>query len=183
MRKHKIQKAINEYLQNNCIKNAQDLIDIEEILNNDEIELPNNIVINRNGICIEEFINWYTLLRYPKTYMECCEVVNASPYVKLVYDISDGQKYSYDVDNLQIYENIRKLKICRDAYWKIAGEPEPDKNITFFITYYRYNGNFILYKGGGIEPYNHILSFPTKEIRDDFYENFKDLIEQCKEFL
>ena len=27
------------------------------------------------------------------------------------------------------------------------------------------------------------LSFPTEEMRDAFYENFKDLIEQCKELL
>jgi hypothetical protein len=31
--------------------------------------------------------------------------------------------------------------------------------------------------GGGI------LLFPTEEMRDAFYENFKDLIEKCKEFL
>ena len=30
---------------------------------------------------------------------------------------------------------------------------------------------------------NVILAFPTKEMRDAFYENFKDLIEQCKELL
>jgi hypothetical protein len=30
---------------------------------------------------------------------------------------------------------------------------------------------------------NAILTFPTKEMRDTFYENFKDLIEQCKELL
>jgi hypothetical protein len=28
-----------------------------------------------------------------------------------------------------------------------------------------------------------ILAFPTEEMRDTFYENFKDLIEQCKELL
>ena len=27
------------------------------------------------------------------------------------------------------------------------------------------------------------LSFPKEEMRDAFYENFKDLIEQCKDFL
>jgi hypothetical protein len=27
------------------------------------------------------------------------------------------------------------------------------------------------------------LTFPTAEMRDAFYENFKDLIEECKEFL
>jgi hypothetical protein len=182
MRKHKIQKAINEYLQNNCIKNAQDLIDIEEILNNDEIELPNNIVINRNGICIEEFINWYTLLRYPKTYTDCCEIVNASPYVKLVYDISDGQKYSYDIDNLNIYENIRRLKICRDAYWKIAGDWKPNWTKENERKYCIVNteGNIIKWVQ---KTTNKILAFPTAEMRDAFYENFKDLIEICKELL
>ena len=30
---------------------------------------------------------------------------------------------------------------------------------------------------------NTILAFPTEEMRDAFYENFKELIEQCKELL
>jgi hypothetical protein len=30
---------------------------------------------------------------------------------------------------------------------------------------------------------NAVLIFPTEEMRDDFFENFKDLIEQCKEFI
>jgi hypothetical protein len=30
---------------------------------------------------------------------------------------------------------------------------------------------------------NVVLSFPTEEMRDIFYENFKELIEECKELL
>ena len=30
---------------------------------------------------------------------------------------------------------------------------------------------------------NAILSFPTEEMRDAFYENFKDLINECKDFI
>ena len=30
---------------------------------------------------------------------------------------------------------------------------------------------------------NRILAFPTIEMRDAFHDNFKDLIEQCKELL
>jgi hypothetical protein len=30
---------------------------------------------------------------------------------------------------------------------------------------------------------HNILAFPTEEMRDAFYENFKDWIEQCKELL
>ena len=127
---------------------------------------------------------------YPKSYKDCCDVVNASPYVTLVYDRFNGQTYSYDIDNLQIYENLRKLKICRDAYWKIAGEElglgkpwefeNPSKNWVFTIEcaagcIYKYAGMNILN--------NHILVFPTVEMRDAFYENFKELIEKCKELL
>ena len=113
--------------------------------------------------------------------MECCEVVNASPYVKLVYDISDGQKYSYDVDNLPICENIRRLKICRDAYWKLAVNWKYDVNKTEEYFY-------IVNKCGRIVKehymnFNHILAFPTEEMRDAFFENFKDLIEAVKELL
>lgn len=122
--------------------------------------------------------------QYPKTYDECCKVVNASPYVELIYNVSDGQKYSYDIDNLQIYENIRRLKICRDAYWKIAGEQmglgkpwEPDWNDLST------NHEFIKINKGCFTYSSRVLVFPTKEMRDAFYENFKDLIEQCNELL
>ena len=125
---------------------------------------------------------------YPKTYEECCKIVNANPYVRLVYDVSDGQTYSYDEDELQHCENIRRLKICRDAYWKIAGEemgygkpwvPNWIHNTEKYVIY-PYQYLFSIDK----ENYrNTILAFPTKEMRDVFYENFKDLIEECKKFL
>lgn len=126
--------------------------------------------------------------QYPKTYKECCDVVNASPYVALVYDSFNGQTYSHDIDNLQIYENLRKLKICRDAYWKIAGEQigldkswRPDWNINE-LKYIIYYENDRLWFNDEISR-NTILAFPTEEMRNEFYDNFKDLIEQCKEIL
>ena len=127
--------------------------------------------------------------QYPKTYVECCKVVNASPHVTLVYDLSDGQKYSYDVDNIELYNNFRRLKICRDAYYKIAGEQmglekpwEPDWEDNcqkkWLIDFYHGGINFI--SGTNIQFY---LAFPTAEMRNAFYENFKELIEICKELL
>ena len=125
--------------------------------------------------------------KYPKAYEECCRIVNANPQIRLAYD--NGQKYAYDVDNLQRYEDTRKLIICRDAYWKIAGEEfglgkpwEPDwydcGSIKYIIGGYSgeigYDQNRTTHK---------ILAFPTKEMRDTFYENFKELIELCKDFL
>ena len=127
---------------------------------------------------------------YPKTCEECCRIVNANPCIRLIYDLSDGQKYSYDVDNLQHYENIRKLLICRDAYWKIAGEQmglgkpwKPDYVEGVVNTYYTihtFNNKLFC---AGTSHRNAILSFPTEEMRDAFYENFKKLIELVKELL
>ena len=127
--------------------------------------------------------------QYPKTYSECCKIVNASIFVSLVYNLTDGEGYSHDVDNLKIYDNIRRLKICRDAYWKIAGEElgldkpwEPDWNNDEEYKYGLFRLRDDIYKDAScINP--TLLIFPTKEMRDAFYENFKDLIEGCKEFL
>ena len=152
-----------------------------------ELQLGDYEIEVRNG-------KTYAVLKrqeYPKTYDECCKVVNASPYIKLVFNIDDGQKYSYDVDNLQCYENIRRIKICRDAYWKIAGEEmgldKPWDSVYgcgewgYWIEY-DINANKIYCQDSRLL-LNRLLVFPTKEMRDAFYENFKDLIEQCKELL
>jgi ribosomal protein S18 acetylase RimI-like enzyme len=125
---------------------------------------------------------------YPKTYEECCRIVNANPCIRLVYNLSDGQKYSYDEDNLRLYESIRKLLICRDAYWKIAGEEmglgkpwEPDWNDGELKWCMSYSGNYIEFDQ--YKSKHHTLAFPTEEMRDAFYENFDPDIEICKEFL
>jgi hypothetical protein len=44
-----------------------------------------------------------------------------------------------------------------------------------------YTGTYIT-KGVKCTP-SHILAFPTEEMRDAFFENFKELIELCKELL
>ena len=82
-----------------------------------------------------------------------------------------------------------KLLICRDAYWKIYGEDmgldkswEPDwkntKNVKYGITLYDDTITKMYLRNENV-----ILAFPTEEMRDAFYVNFKDLIEQCKELL
>lgn len=108
-----------------------------------------------------------------------------------MYNLFDGQKYSYDVDNLRLYESIRKLLICRDAYWKIAGEemglgkpwkPDYISRYSFRDEYYSiyYNG-FSLIKCNSFEA--HTFIFPTEEMRDAFKENFDKDLEFCKELL
>ena len=117
--------------------------------------------------------------QYPKTYEECCNILG-------IEDRENG----YCGYNYELFGEFQKLYICRDAYWKIAGEQmgldkpwEPDwcsvkqckfgiytsENQIKYITLYVLN--------------NLILVFPTEEMRDAFYKNFKELIEFCKELL
>ena len=114
--------------------------------------------------------------KYPKTYEECC---------KITEDVADASLTCFACNLLN---NFQKLLLCRNAYWKIAGEQmgldkpwEPDWNNSTSKYTIVVIGNDL------VEHYtflhNCILAFPTEEMRDTFYEYFKDLIEQCKELL
>lgn len=135
-----------------------------------EFKDENGNVINATKIVLEK-----KKKEYPKTYVECYSVLGYEP----------------DEDVVSCYrgkliESFVKLLICCDAYWKIAGdemglrEPwEPGDNKVFGI----------IRQHNKIQKYNDfvggstILEFPTEEMRDAFYENFKELINECKELL
>ena len=111
---------------------------------------------------------------YPKTYTACWYILR--------HDINNCIIEGY---KSELLNNFQKLLICRDAYWKIAGEEmglgkpwEPTMETVYCISR---NDNVIKcsYRGGK----SNILEFPTTEMRDAFYNNFKELIEFCKELL
>lgn len=117
--------------------------------------------------------------KYPDNYDECVRIAKNIHG----YDIHiDTPAYR------ELMESFVKLLICRDAYWKIAGEEmgldepwEPDWNDLN-------RKYFISLTCNGIGLYDdfrnpQVLVFPTAEMRDAFYENFKKEIEQCKELL
>ena len=116
--------------------------------------------------------------KYPTTYEECIALMH------LQDSIVEG-RCGYE---WRLISNLQKLLLCRDAYWKIAGEQmgldkhwEPDEeDEIFIICHSRISG---IYKSQGICTDNFILAFPTAEMRDAFYDNFKKEIEQCKELL
>lgn len=135
--------------------------------------------------------------QYPKDYDECCEVLMGKTdfqdfelvLTKLSTNINEENSISPEPPYISLINNFYKLLICRDAYWKIAGEQmglrklwkpdwcsELDLNYTII-----YNGLFIIKLNDTSR--HALLAFPTAEMRDAFYENFKDLIEQCKELL
>jgi hypothetical protein len=117
--------------------------------------------------------------QYPKTYEECCDILQ----LEHTFELKD-----LTIDEEKLTDSFIRLKRCRDAYWKIAGEEMgldkpwgPDWNKSSFkdVIICRRN-NIIKYAYAAI---NTILAFPTAEMRDAFYENFKGLIEDCKELL
>ena len=157
-----------------------DKLATEVTIDGNKITPPKNYLIGKitkvdNGMLIE-FVKKQP--QYPKDYEECCKVLGYEP----------------DEDEISCYQGhlielFVKLLICRDAYWKIAGEEmglekhwKPDWC----------NENKLKYciecSFGTIDKTVSIingclLAFPTTEMRNAFYENFKELIEQCKELL
>ena len=128
---------------------------------------------------------------YPKTYAECC-YVTGFVNTELVFedDYRDINPPIEQWKRLGLINQFNKLLICLDAYWKIAGEEmglgkpwEPDytnaaeKKFAIWIDF----GEIKL--GGAFTTTQMVLSFPTEEMRDVFYENFKELIEECKNLL
>jgi hypothetical protein len=117
--------------------------------------------------------------QYPKSYEDCCKILN-TPIDNF---ISKGAGYK-----AELLSTFQKLLICRDAYWKIAGEQmglgkpwEPKweiDNVKYSILVVE---NEI--RIGDNEEIQRLLVFPTEEMRDDFLKNFKERIDFCKELL
>jgi hypothetical protein len=113
---------------------------------------------------------------YPKTYEECCEIIHSDPKFYVDTHLYSG-----------ILETLYKLLICRDAYLKLYSEENglekpwgPDR-CTVVYGICREEGCIIKYDdcwGGAC-----VLEFPTRKLRDMFYEYFKIDIENCKELL
>ena len=123
---------------------------------------------------------------YPKTYEECCKILDfCGEYFFTTYE--DGIHFPGEENNIyQILKStsiLTKLLICRDAYWKIAGE-EMELGKNWEPDYNDFNKAFSMYCLCGkfglsvINPLQFV--FPSKEMRDEFAENFKKDIDSCK---
>lgn len=150
-------------------------------IDGEKLIAPNGYTIgtatrNGNSLIVEYFKN---KPQYPKTYGECSQIIKKVAKTTHELDIAYNPNLIY---------NFQKLLICRDAYWKIAGDQmklsnswEPcfkDDSDKYFICYVKDE----VWKSN-IRDCNKVLVFPTEEMRNAFYENFKDLIESCKELL
>ena len=134
--------------------------------------------------------------KYPQSYEECGKILGFNPIHSLAlqcvvasgYSIEDTQICAFERNLTIRLEYFRKLLICRDAYWKIAGEEmelvkpwEPDWGSDDLKWVIICKTNAIMKTS--VYNYNCILAFPTEEMRDAFKENFEPDIEICKELL
>ena len=145
------------------------------------IEIPEDYVIkddNGNVINATKIVLEKKKPKYPKTYCECKDILG-------LWDIDDTERGYYKTE---LIDKLQMLLICRDAYWKIAGDemglgkpwsPSDSDYITGRYCIFVQRGNIIC----DTPAQECILTFPTEEMRDAFYENFKELIESCKELL
>lgn len=178
----KTQEEINYWFQDNTIKSALDLSLIEKVLHNNNLDIPNNIIINKNGNTYDDFAHWYCdetkISNYPTTFDECKELLQLQDSI-----VSARRGYEW-----RLISYLQQLLMCRDAYWKIAGdamglgkpwEPDWDDEIQKYCI--RTDRNKIVNCSSSFN--NRILAFPTEEMRDVFNDNFKYLIESCKTLL
>ena len=188
-----VKKNINNNEHNSIDRNVNDICD--DILIN-QVTAKVAIISLKSDVCDDEVelnLGDYKIeirdnktyavlkkLKYPKTYEECCKRLIQGAHYGVVTDIL------FDFEKK--LEALKTLIVCRNAYWKIAGEElglnkpwEPDfSDDSPKYNIFKYENGISLSDNNWS---NRILVFPTIEMRNAFYDNFKDLIEQCKELL
>lgn len=134
--------------------------------------------LNEIGPTVEEYLEYvkkYRKTQYPKTITECYNRLEDNELV-----------------NVKTIELFRELINARNTYWKIAGEQmglekpwKPDwkgdswRQLKYCITV---NGDREIERRT-TQFDRRIFAFPTEEMMNAFYENFKDKLEICKEFI
>jgi hypothetical protein len=114
---------------------------------------------------------------FPTEYKDCTIMLG-------VFDNGDFEDYKEIELSL-----LKQLIICRNTYWKIAGEQmgldkpwEPDWSMYSEKKYcIKYSQNEI--KTCEYVTESKLLAFPTKDIRNKFLENFRKLIEECAKYI
>jgi hypothetical protein len=164
------QAEIDTYFNTKSVKDAKNVLKIEDYLQKHNLTLPTQIIINNlNGITLEDFQK--TCHAYPNDINACYEIMNVDCY--------NNRCIGYKEDLICAFQD---LLICYDAYCKVLGNYKPNwldncdakfcigcvgGKVTTFETY----------------TFNYILTFPNERVRDIFLKNFTTLIETCKNLL
>lgn len=134
-----------------------------------EIILPENWEVKEvkgNKIILKEA----EMKGLPKTWEEC--VNRFGEYITIT---TNPPKECTDAISA-----LCKLLTCRNAWWNQLGwNPDwKDKEVKYCIGLIR--GKIMTITN---EESNRILAFPTEEVRNQFLDSFRDLIEEAKELL
>lgn len=128
-----------------------------------ELQLGDYEIVTKDG-------KTYAVLKsskYPTTYEDCCALL----------------RYEDKMTAEQLVP-LSKVINARNAYWKCANDWRPyyykdyDNNIKYTIE--NRKGDLIKSTCADV---NTLLVFPTPDMRDEFLNNFRDLIEECKEYI
>ena len=98
----------------------------------------------------------------PRTFEECCEVLKIKPS-NLFKEHHENVPLGY----VSKMDNLYKLIVCKNAYDKLFKKDiDPDSEIVGYVTI----------------PVNSELNlnFPNSWVMDEFYRNFRDIIEKLK---
>lgn len=155
-----------------------------------EINLPDGYIFkdeNGNVINATKIVLEKKKREYPTNYEECCKVLGIEGD-SLLINTTHITDYERDLGNLM--GRLHRLIICRDAYWKIAGDEmglgkpwEPENPTKHYIFTIETCGDDIIKNAITSKWINRIFVFPTEEMRDAFKGNFDKDLEFCKELL
>ena len=108
----------------------------------------------------------------PKTWNECNRLIGS-------YYYPNSDMY-VNKDDENAINALCRLLICRNACWKQLGwKPDWKDDSDKYCIFYG-NGRI---ESIVLNSSNRILAFPDMDTAEEFYEAFKDLIEEAKELL
>ena len=125
---------------------------------------------------VNEYLEYVNNIRKPKCPKTFIEVLN---FWHPDRQLEDDYQRCYKKD---LVEKLQDLLYARDAYWKIAEDWKPNWKDG------SQRKHCIVCSEDNIHRWvqnttQKILAFPTEEMRDAFYENFKERINEVKELL
>ena len=148
---------------------------METIKINDKEYLLDIEQAKSQGVLIEKNIK-------PQSWEEYVEATSGIVGNKASLHYSDAYGNQYDifknVDEARAFNALGKLIQLRDAWWGDWRPNWKDNEFKYCIGIYCNNIDTTYHAN-----LSYVLAFPTAEMRDDFLDTFRDLIEQAKMFL
>ena len=126
-----------------------------EIIRNEEYEFrdENGNVINATKIVLEK-----KKPKYPESLIECRQILDR-------FSDEDVNWYRFE-----LLEKLQHLLVCRDAYWKLAGDWKPSWAMYSGLKHcIIYSDNQVKWQCKSFVTEAKVLAFPTSEMRDAFY--------------